>query len=430
MPSIQPNRLPEADILCLVHRVPYPPNRGDRIRSFHLLEHLARHARLHLAFPATEPIPPATMHVLRSLCHRVAAERVGRHTRWLNAAWSLASGATATEGLFRSSRLAETIRAWTGETRFDAAVVVCSSMVQYLDLPGLEGVPTVVDLVDVDSQKWFDYAAHARGPKRHLLRLEATRLRRLEASLPDRTSAVTVVADREADLFESFSPHRPHVLRNGVDLDYFCPNGAPALGDPPSCVFVGALDYQANVDGAAWFCREIWPLVLDRFPQAVFRLVGSRPSVQARRLGRLPGVDLVGEVPDVRPYLHTATIVVVPLRVARGVQNKVLEALAVAKPVIVTPQALDGLNAAAEVDLVLAATPAQWTDAVCRLLTDTDRCARLGRAGRAFVEREYRWSNQLAQLATLPGLAEAMRHRSEVGQMSEMSTRCETAHAD
>lgn len=395
-------------ILFLAHRVPFPPNRGDRIRSFHLLQFLARRADVSLAYLTVESPPRETTESLESLCARVAFARVGR-TRWLHAAAALAAGHTATEGLFHSTTLRRTIAGWAAEQRFDAVVAVCSSMAQYLDVPGLAGVPAVVDLVDVDSQKWFDYAHHAWGPKRFLLRLEAKRLRQLESALPVRVEAVTVVADREADVFHTFSPERPHVLRNGVDLDYFRPT--PAEHEQPTkdasrltIVFVGALDYQANVDGARWFCHEVWPAVRRRFRSAVLQLVGSRPNAQARRLGRLPGVELVGEVPDVRPHLRDATVVIVPLRVARGVQNKVLEALAAGKPVVVSPQALEGINATPDVELVRASTADEWTEAICALHRAPQRRQQLGRAGRAFVEKSYRWSTQLATLTELPGL--------------------------
>ncbi|MHB9081291.1 MAG: TIGR03087 family PEP-CTERM/XrtA system glycosyltransferase [Pirellulaceae bacterium] len=395
-------------ILFLAHRVPYPPNRGDRIRSFHLLKFLAERAEVSLAYLTDEPPPRETTDILESLCHRVAFDQLGR-SRWLRAAASLATGRTATEGLFESPALRRQITAWSTETHFDAVFVYCSSMARYLDVPGLAGVPSVVDLVDVDSQKWFDYAAHTWGPKRYLLRLEANRLRRLEASLPNRVDAVTVVADREADVFNSFSPYRPHVIRNGVDLDYFQPllpynSSLSIVHYPLSIIFTGALDYDANVDGATWFCREVWPRVLERFPHAVFQLVGSRPNAQAQRLGKLPGVKLIGEVPDVRPYLHNATVVAVPLRVARGIQNKVLEALAAGKPVVGSPQALDGINATPDVDLLRAATPEQWVQSISELFSEPDRRDHLSRSGRAFVERDYHWSAQLAQLVQLPGL--------------------------
>jgi len=174
-------------------------------------------------------------------------------------------------------------------------------------------------------------------------------------------------------------------------------------------VFVGALDYRANVDGAGWFCQAIWPTVRQRYPRAIFRLVGSRPNAEARRLGDWDGVELIGEVPDVRPYLRDATVVVVPLRVARGVQNKVLEALAVAKPVVVTPQGREGIDATPGVHLIQAATPAEWIDSIPPLFDDAALRDRLGRAGREFVEEHYRWSHQLEELSELPGLRGCLR---------------------
>lgn len=401
---------PRSNILCLVHRVPYPPNRGDRIRSFHLLEFLAERAEVSLAFLCETTPPQETMQTLEGMCRRVTAVRLGPQTRWLRAAWSLGSGRTATEGLFRSGELRRTIHRWHENTQFDAILVFCSSMTQYLDQPELAGVPTVVDLVDVDSQKWFDYARHSRGLKRRLFQLEGERLRRLEVSLPDRAQAVTLVSPHEADLFRSFCPtDRAHAICNGVNLDYFRPDAIPGAPSSDNCVFVGALDYNANLDGVTWLCREIWPAVRNRHPQAVFRLVGSNPGPVARRLGKLPGVQLVGQVPDVRPYLSQAALAVAPLRVARGIQNKVLEAMAMGKPVVATHQALEGIAVTPDVHVCRAATPREWVRSISELLTDPDRCARLGRAARAFVEEQFQWKTQLALLAGLPGLSECLQ---------------------
>jgi sugar transferase (PEP-CTERM/EpsH1 system associated) len=391
--------------LFLAHRVPYPPNRGDRIRSYHLLKYLAQRADIHLAFLSEQAVTAETQQVLARLCARVTSAQLYPYGRWLQGAGTLMSGKTATEGLYRSRAFKRQLAIWADETRFDAVVVFCSSMVQYLDLPGLDGVPTIVDLVDVDSQKWLDYADNAHGLKRHLYGLEGRRLRQLESSLPDMAAALTVVTDQEADLFESFRPDtRPHVLRNGVDLDYFQPQPSEPDTRPLTTVFIGALDYQANTDGIRWYCQTIWPTIRQRFPQALFRMVGSRPNVEARWLGDMDGVELVGEVPDVRPYLHDATVVVVPLRVARGVQNKVLEALAAGKPVVVTPPGREGIEATPGVHLVQAATSDEWTNAIGSLFDAPELCGQYGRAGRKFVEEHYRWSHQLEKLAELPGL--------------------------
>ena len=397
-------------ILYLAHRVPYPPNRGDRIRSFHQLRFLAQRAHVSLGFLCEEAPPPDTMHVLRSMCRRVAPHRLGRHLRRLRGAWSLATGRTATEGLFGCDGLRRTVSQWAQQTRFDAVFVFCSSMVQYLGAAGLAGVPVVVDLVDVDSQKWLDYGRHSRGPLRWLFQTEAMRLRRLEASLAARAEALVVVSRREAALLQSFcASDRIYAIPNGVDLDHFHPDACDCPGAAETCVFVGALDYRANLEGVTWFCRAIWPGIRQRHPHAVFRLVGRRPGHAARRLARLPGVDLVGEVADVRPYLCEATVVVVPLRIAPGIQNKVLEAMAMGKPIVVTPQAREGVEAAPDVHLCQAETPTEWVQTVARLFTDGELRRRLGCAARQFVEQHFRWNDQLQLLAGLPGMSKCLR---------------------
>lgn len=388
-------------ILFLVHRVPYPPNRGDRIRSYRLLRCLAEQGQVYLAFLADSPPPRETLSALQWLCSRVAVGHVGRRRRWWRAARSFAGGHTATEGLFYSRDLRQSVERWTQENRFDGVVLFCSSMAQYLDLPGLAETPALVDLVDVDSQKWLDYAARSRGPKRLLLSLEARRLRRLECDLARRAQALTLVSPSEVELFHSFCPHAAaQAVVNGVDLEYFCPSPSTAPLTE-QCVFVGALDYQSNIDGLQWFVREIWPHVRRRRPQASFMIVGSRPGAATGRLCDAPGVSLAADVPDVRPYLSKAALAIAPLRLARGLQNKVLEALAMAKAVIATPEATAGLGVQNETELRVAATPTDWIAAMLELFERPDACERLGRAGRRYVETRHAWSVCLEPFRTL-----------------------------
>jgi sugar transferase (PEP-CTERM/EpsH1 system associated) len=260
----------------------------------------------------------------------------------------------------------------------------------------------VVDLVDVDSQKWLDLAAAGRGPRAWLYGVEGRRLRALERDLPTWCRAVTLVSEAEAELYRRFCrPGRVCAVTNGCDLDYFTP---AAGAEGRDCVFVGALDYAPNVDGAVWFVREVWGTLRQRHPDLKIRLVGRRPAPAVTALATVPGVDVVGQVPDVRPYVAAAGAVVVPLRLARGVQNKVLEALAMAKATVVSPQALEGLAARPEQELLVASTPAEWVAAVERLLGDDGLRRRLGTAGRAYVEARHRWDVCLAPLAELLGL--------------------------
>jgi glycosyltransferase involved in cell wall biosynthesis len=449
-------------VLFLVHRIPYPPNRGDRIRSFHILDFLARRADLALAFLSETPPSAEALRALRERCSWIGWARWGRCGRWLRAAWSFASGKTATEGLFASAQLRRQLRDWLRHHRPDAIMVFCSSMVQYLDLPGLDSVRTVVDLVDVDSQKWFDYARLSRGWRRWAYEQEGHRLRQLERWIGQRAHAVLLTGPHEAALYRPIVPEANiQVVINGVDTEYFRPDfsvpsvsegqeahqarpntaargqvagrsapesrmsedGAAGLHSPargPSegqarCVFVGALDYQANIDGIVWFCQQVWPLVRRQRPDGQLVVVGSSPTGAVHRLaGQTPGFHLVGPVPDVRPYLAEAEVVVVPLRVARGIQNKVLEGLAMGKAVLATPQALEGLAVQPGIHAESAAEPADWAEKLLALWADPHRRAALGQAGRRFVQTHHQWDQVLRPLARILGLPESEPVSQEV----------------
>jgi sugar transferase (PEP-CTERM/EpsH1 system associated) len=392
------------NVLYLAHRVPYPPDKGDRIRAYHLLRFLARRAAVHLACLADEPVPAETVSVLGECCQRVTVVRLGRWSRWASALGSLVCGSTVTEGAFRSPGLRATVRRWAAETAFDAAIASASSMVPYLRLPELRGVPAVVDLVDVDSQKWFDYQRVSRWPLTWLYGTEGRRLRRLERALPSWARAVTLVSEAEAELYGGYrEPGEVHAVTNGVDLEYFRPG--PGQVVEPACVFVGALDYRPNVDAASWFCREVWPEILRLRPKAEAWLVGRRPTPAVRRLASVPGVKVVGQVPDVRPHVARAAVAVVPLRLARGLQNKVLEALAMGRPVVASPQALAGLKHRLDAPVLTACSPDEWVDVVVRLLDNEALRRQLGALGRDYVEEHYDWGQCLEPFGALLGLA-------------------------
>jgi polysaccharide biosynthesis protein PslH len=379
-------------VIYITHRVPYPPDKGDRIRNYHLLRHLSQVADVALLCLADESVSAETESELRRLAAQVEFISVGRFSRWVKAGWALFRGRSLSEGLFREAQADATLADWIATFRPDAVVVSASSLVPYLS--NVRGIPTFVDVVDVDSQKWFDFAAVTSGPKRLAYRLEGRRVRKLEATLPDRTCGVSLVSRAEADVYESFTgPGRAIVATNGVDLDYFNPQD---VVEDEACVFVGALDYLPNVDAAVWFAREVWPAVRRYRPQAEFRIVGRNPAPAVRELSQLPGVRVVGSVPDVRPYVANSAVVVVPMRLSRGLQNKVLEALAMAKATVAAPPALAALAAIPGQDLLSATTVEDWVTAVVDLLGDAARRAELGRHGRHFVESSHDWGRCLA----------------------------------
>lgn len=406
LPALEQGR---RNLLFVVHRVPYPPDKGDRIRSFHVLRYLAAHANVHLLCLADEPTSEESLTVLRRYCHRLAIVPLPQ-TRWLRALVSLIRGRTVSEGAFHSPALTSILRAWAADTSFSAALASSSAVAPYLRLPELSNVPAIIDLVDVDSQKWFDYAVDGKGWRSWLYRTEGRRLRKLEQPMPSWAHAVTLVSEAEARLYRQFcSPGCVRAIRNGVDLDYFQPKGEK---EESACVFVGALDYRPNIDAVCWFASEIWPGVHRRMPGAKLWLVGRRPAPAVRDLAGRPGIEVVGQVPDVRPWVARAAAVIAPLRIARGLQNKVLEALAMGKAVIASPPALVALNVQPGKHCLRAATPAQWIKATTRLLRDERQRSRLGAAGRRFVEEHHHWDRCLEPLGELLDLPASLSRPS------------------
>ena len=316
----------------------------------------------------------------------------------------ICDGAHGHRGAFSSPAMRNVLRGWARETRYHATLASASGMAPYLQLKDFEGVPAVVDFVDVDSQKWLDYARACRGPRAWLYRAEGRRLRRLEHDATTWARGTVLVSDAETNLFrQTWQMPNVYTVQNGVDLTYFSPS-EPAVETGQTCVFVGALDYRPNIDGACWFCRHVWPAILHRCPTARLLLVGRRPVPEVQRLAAIPGVEIVGQVPDVRPYLAESGVVVVPLRLARGIQNKVLEAMAMGKATVASPQSLAGLRVRGTAPAVTASTPEEWVEAVTRLLDDPAERSRLGREGRRYVESFHHWDRSLEPLGPILGL--------------------------
>ena len=336
--------------------------------------------------------------------------------RWVNASLTFLGGRSATEGLFQSPPLAAAIRRWAAETPFDSAFVFCSSMYQFTNCPELKKVPLVVDLVDVDSEKWLNYAGNASLWKQPLYRLEAKRVRHLEQAIAQAAKAVTLVSEDEVKVFRKFcDAENVSVVGNGVDLDYFHPAPAeyhrpqesPTACKPFKLVFVGVLDYRANITGLRWFCQEVWPKLREKIPGIELDLVGRRPGDAVRKLANRPGINLIGEVDDVRPYVWNADVAIAPLTVARGIQNKILEAMAMAKPVVATPQAVAGTGAIPGEHLVSAADPQQWSVDLEYLCCHSQAREKLAHSGRAYLEDTMRWFRRLEPLGNLLALTTA-----------------------
>jgi sugar transferase (PEP-CTERM/EpsH1 system associated) len=386
------------DLLLLIHRIPYPPNKGDKIRSWHLLRHVARHYRVHLGTFVDDPDDWQHVPKLQALCassHFAPLNPLGARVRSLQA---LARGRSLSLDYYRDASLARWVEQAMAQHRIGRVLVFSSPMAQYADR--YDGARRVIDFCDVDSDKWRQYAAKKPWPMSWLYRREADRLLAYERQVAREWDASLFVSQPEAELFRQLAPEsaaRIGHFSNGVDTDYFSPAhgfASPYAAGERALVFTGAMDYWPNIDAVQWFAGEIFPELRARHADLRFYIVGARPAPAVQALADKPGVVVTGTVPDVRPYIAHAKVAVAPLRIARGIQNKVLEAMAMATPVVVSPQALEGIDAVPGAELVLAGDGAAFVQAVSNLLAQQE--SPIGRAARARVERHYSWDSNLA----------------------------------
>ncbi|WP_020655398.1 TIGR03087 family PEP-CTERM/XrtA system glycosyltransferase [Massilia niastensis] len=386
------------DLLLLIHRIPYPPNKGDKIRSYHLLKHLARDYKVHLATFVDDADDWQHVPKVEALCassHFATLNPLLARVRSLGA---LVKGRSLSLDYYRDGEMQRWVDQTVAAHKIERVLVFSSAMAQYADR--FPGARRVVDFCDVDSDKWRQYADKKSWPMSWLYRHEARQLLHYERQVAREYDASLFVSGPEADLFRKLAPESDAKIgffTNGVDTDYFTPAGSYASPFAPgecAVVFTGAMDYWPNVDAVQWFAAEAMPILRARHPDLRFYIVGARPTAAVQELARLPGVKVTGTVPDVRPYIAHARAAVAPLRIARGIQNKVLEAMAMATPVVVSPQALEGIDAEPGRELVLAEDGAGFADAVAALLERQDN--EIGLAARARVECKYSWSSNLA----------------------------------
>ena len=386
-------------ILYVTHRVPYPPDRGDRIRTWNVLKFLAGRASVDLACLADEPASDDTLQELRKVTNQLAVVPHSGGGRYVHGAFSMLRGRTMTEGLFESPALTSVLRAWSRRTTYDAVLASSSGVARYLFPPCINAdTKRWVDLIDVDSQKWLDYSRAASFPMSLVYRTEGRRLRTVECRLAAACDRLLVVSEAERDLFRAFCPtDLIAAVSNGVDSAYFSPQPGTA-SEAHSCAFVGVMNYKPNADAAIWFAQHVWPQIRERYPDTRFYVVGKSPTPEVRGLQAIGGIEVTGSVPDVRPWLMRATCAVVPLQIARGVQNKVLEAMACGRPVICSPEPLKGLTAEPGVHLLRADSAVEWITALSRVFDDRQMQHNLGAAARHWVQQHYSWNSALAML--------------------------------
>ncbi len=391
-----PGKAARPEVLFLAHRIPYPPDKGDKIRSWRLFQHLRARFDVHLGCFVDDPEDLQHRDFLRSQCASALFRRLDPRIARLKSARGFLTGAPLTMPYYRDAAMARWVSA-ARDRGVAAEIAFSSSMAQYIARPR-EGGIRIIDLCDADSAKWKQYAERRKGLMAMIYAREGRRLAKAEREMIAWSDAAFAVSPEEARVLAAGQGH-PHWYGNGTDTDFFDPDGEDPGGDAPKAeiVFVGAMDYWANADAAVWFVNECWPAVRASQPHATLAIVGARPVRQVRALAAEPGVAVTGRVRDVRPFLKAARLAVAPMRVARGVQNKVLEAMAMARPVVATPAAAEGIDAAPGEELVIADGADSFARSVCDLLDDAGRRRAIGAAARARILRDYSWRRQLAR---------------------------------
>jgi sugar transferase (PEP-CTERM/EpsH1 system associated) len=400
-----------ANLLYLVHRMPYPPNKGDKVRSYHLLKHLAEKHQVYVGTFIDDPDDAVHIDKLRALCAGLHVAPLNPVRARIDSLAGLLHGEALTLRYYRDAGLQRWVQQTVQRERIDAVVVFSSSMAQYADKLGL---PMLVDFVDVDSAKWTQYADQHRWPMSWLYRREGQQLLAYERAIASRSERAFFVTEKETALFRSLAPEctdQVEAVSNGVDADYFAPDPARAspfaAGELP-IVFTGAMDYWPNIDAVTWFAQDMLPRLRERWPALRFHIVGRSPSAALRALAS-DTVAVSGTVPDVRPYLQHAAVVVAPLRLARGIQNKILEAMAMGRPVVAASDCAEAIGAAAGTELLYAADADAFVREIDTLLRSPARAVAIGHAGRQRVLRDYSWSAHLSAFEQHLGAAPAAR---------------------
>lgn len=387
-------------ILYVCHRFPFPPKRGGKIRPFNMIRHLARSHDVTVASLVRSEQEASEGQGLAEHCARFVMARVNESVQWLRMIGRLPTLSPSSMAYFYSASLREQIGCLVREQSFDLIFVHCSSVAQYV--AGVRDVPKILDFGDMDSQKWLEYARYKPFPLSLGYRLEGLKMQRAEQRLASTFDMCTATTRAEWETLQSYGAGVPSDwFPNGVDAKFFAPDAEPYEED--TICFVGRMDYYPNQECMFDFCANTFPMIRARRPRVSLSIVGADPTPAVRRLGDIPGVTVTGSVPDVRPYLRRSAVMVAPLNIARGTQNKILESMAIGLPVVTSSVAAGGVDAVAGQHFLVADSHADVAAAVLNLLADSGARSRLAQAGRERVLSHHDWSSSMQRLDVIIG---------------------------
>jgi polysaccharide biosynthesis protein PslH len=382
-------------ILYVCHRFPFPPKRGGKIRPFNMIRHLSQDHEVTVASLARSEAEAREGEGLAAHCAHYEMGRVRDTVQTLRMVVRLPTSTPSSMGYFYSPDLARAVRGLLARERYGLVFVHCSSVAQYV--ADVRGIPKILDFGDMDSQKWLEYARYKPFPLSLGYRLEGVKMERAERRLARQFDMCTATTRAEWETLEGYGTGvATDWFPNGVDSEYFAP--ADDAYDADTIAFVGRMDYFPNQECMFEFCARTLPLLRAQRPAVKLVIVGADPSPAVRRLGELPGVTVTGSVPDVRPYLRRSALMVAPLNIARGTQNKILEAMALGVPVVTSRVAAGGVDAVDREHFVVADTPAEQVDAITRVLGQPGERQRLAEAGRARMLSHHAWDRSMQRL--------------------------------
>lgn len=392
------------NLLFLVHRIPFPPNKGDKIRSFHLLQYLTDRYRVFLGTFVDDPKDWRHVKQVQSLCVESCFLPLKPRREKVRSIKGFLTGQALTLPYYSNSNMQKWVNTVVEENRIDCGFVFSSAMAQYVACHQFKY--KIIDFVDVDSDKWLQYANTKSWPLSWVYRRESHLLFNYDREIAKIFDRSIFVSAKEAELFKHLVPEasdRVTHIDNGVDIEYFSPEKAlvnPYSEEQVVMVYTGAMDYWANVDAVVWFAKEVFPAIHERIPNARFYIVGGKPTDSVRNLNNINGVDVVGAVDDVRPFVKYSQLSVAPLRIARGVQNKVLEAMAMGKPVLATNSAMEGIEASSDLDVFITDDAKTMAEKALTLLTSTPFQG-ISKKNRQCVIDRYSWKKNLEKLGLI-----------------------------
>ncbi|THF61627.1 TIGR03087 family PEP-CTERM/XrtA system glycosyltransferase [Pseudothauera rhizosphaerae] len=387
-------------ILYVCHRFPFPPKRGGKIRPFNMIRHLSQNHEVTVCSLARSEAEAEEGRGIAPHCARFEMAVVSNPVQTARMVARLPTPVPSSMGFFHSPELARKVDGLLARERFDLVFVHCSSVAQYVEK--VAGVPKILDFGDMDSQKWLEYVNYKPFPLKMGYWLEGRKMEREEKRLARRFDLCTATTRAEWETLESYRTGvASDWFPNGVDTEFFKPDGEGY--DPDTISFIGRMDYYPNQEAMFRFCDEVWPLLRARRPGMKLLIVGADPIPAVRKLAERPGITVTGSVPDVRPFILRSAAMVAPLAIARGTQNKILEAMAMGVPVVSSSIAAGGVDAVGGEHFLVADSPQEYAEAICSIADQPAERARLAHAGRERMLSHHAWPRSMERLDAIIG---------------------------